>query len=80
VEAEGAEDTRILRMQAVNPARIPRNHRIEQVIAAGVAGDLAPFHRLMAALAQPFEEDAAFAAYADPPAEAEQVTRTFCGT
>jgi uncharacterized protein YdiU (UPF0061 family) len=75
-----AEADRIAAMQAANPARIPRNHRIEQAIQAAVAGDLGPFETLMAALAHPFDDDPAFAAYTDPPAEGEHVTHTFCGT
>jgi uncharacterized protein YdiU (UPF0061 family) len=75
-----AEADRIAAMQAANPARIPRNHRIEQAIEAAVAGDLGPFETLMAALAHPFDDDPAFAAYTDPPAEGEHVTHTFCGT
>lgn len=71
---------RIVAMQATNPARIPRNHRIEQAIHAATTGDFTPFERLMAALADPFADDPAFAAYADPPAEGEAVTATFCGT
>lgn len=74
------EPERIAAMQATNPARIPRNHRIEQVIEAAIGDDFAPFDRLMAALAQPFADDPAFADYADPPTEGERVTATFCGT
>jgi uncharacterized protein YdiU (UPF0061 family) len=66
-------------MRGVNPAIIPRNHRIEAAIGAAVAGDLAPFHALDAALARPFD-----AAPDDPlraaPAPVERVTQTFCGT
>ncbi|PWK62823.1 protein adenylyltransferase SelO [Roseicyclus mahoneyensis] len=71
---------RIARMQATNPARIPRNHRIEQIIATAVEGDFAPFEGLMEALADPFAEDARLAAYEQAPADGEHVTRTFCGT
>ena len=71
---------RIARMQAVNPARIPRNHRVEAAIQAAVTGDLAPFHALMAATAAPFTEDRALAAFEEPPEEAQRVTQTFCGT
>jgi uncharacterized protein YdiU (UPF0061 family) len=67
-------------MRAANPARIPRNHRIEEAIAAAVAGDPAPFHRLNAALARPFEHDPAFADFERAPLEDEEVRRTFCGT
>ena len=65
-------------MQAANPAVIPRNHRIEQMIEAAVAGDMAPFERLMTALATPFEE--ADPELQRPPTEDEIVPATFCGT
>ncbi|MEP2845374.1 MAG: protein adenylyltransferase SelO [Alphaproteobacteria bacterium] len=65
-------------MQAANPAVIPRNHRIEQMIEAAVAGDMAPFERLMTALATPFEETDP--ELQRPPTEDEIVPATFCGT
>ena len=40
-------------MRAANPAFIPRNHRVEQMIEAAVAGDFAPFERLLAVLSAP---------------------------
>lgn len=67
-------------MQAVNPAFIPRNHRVEAAIAAAVQGDLAPFEELLTVLAKPFEEQPAFAHYANPPEPHERVLETFCGT
>lgn len=67
-------------MQSVNPVLIPRNHRIEQMIEAAVAGDDAPFHRLNAALAAPYTVDEAFADLRRPPAQDERVRATFCGT
>jgi uncharacterized protein YdiU (UPF0061 family) len=67
-------------LRAANPQRIPRNHRIEAAIAAATEGDLAPFERLRAALAAPFEARAEWADLADPPAPGEAVTHTFCGT
>lgn len=65
---------------ASNPAVIPRNHRVEAVIAAGIAGDYAPFHDLNRILATPFELAEADAQYATPPEPGEEVTQTFCGT
>jgi uncharacterized protein YdiU (UPF0061 family) len=68
-------------MLAVNPAYIPRNHRVEAVIRAAVdEGDFAPFHELVTVLSNPFESQPAFARYEDPPADDERVLRTFCGT
>lgn len=65
-------------MAAANPAIIPRNHRIEQMINAAVAGDMEPFTRLMRALATPFENTDPD--LQRPPTESEIVPATFCGT
>jgi serine/tyrosine/threonine adenylyltransferase len=67
-------------MHAINPACIPRNHRIEAVIAAAVNDDFAPFEVLLKVLAKPFEDQPEFADYATPPKPEERVCRTFCGT
>jgi uncharacterized protein YdiU (UPF0061 family) len=68
-------------MRAVNPAIIPRNHRIEQVIEAAVQrGDLTPFEEMLRATARPFEEQPGLARYMDPPQLEERVLATFCGT
>ena len=68
-------------MRAINPAFIPRNHRIEAVIQAAVASDdYAPFEELLAVLAKPYEEQPAFADYANPPEPHQRVLQTFCGT
>ncbi len=68
-------------MRLVNPAVIPRNHRIEQVIAAAVDGDdFAPFEELNRVLMRPYEDNPSFAAYAKPPRPEERVLQTFCGT
>ncbi|GGH47098.1 YdiU family protein [Frigidibacter albus] len=74
-DAPGAE----ARMAGVNPAIIPRNHRVEEAIVAATAGDFAPFHALNAALAAPYD-----AAQDDPlraaPWPEQRVQRTYCGT
>jgi uncharacterized protein YdiU (UPF0061 family) len=68
-------------MRAVNPAFIPRNHRVEAIIEAAVnRNDFAPFEELLAVLSNPFEDQPAFAAYAEPPKPDERVLQTFCGT
>lgn len=77
----GARGDLAARMKSANPALIPRNHRIEQAIAAAVAGDLAPMQRLHAALARPYDDlPADLADLALPPQEHERVHATFCGT
>ncbi len=68
-------------MRSVNPVFIPRNHRIEAVIQAAVGrDDFAPFEELLAVLSKPFEEQPAFADYANPPEPHQRVLKTFCGT
>ena len=68
-------------MLAVNPAFIPRNHRIEAVIRAAVdRDDFRPFEELLTVLSRPYEEQPAFAHYANTPEEHERVYQTFCGT
>ena len=69
------------RMRRVNPAVIPRNHRIEKAIrAAEDDDDFSLFNRLRGALVQPFDETAENADLMLPPAPEERVTQTFCGT
>ncbi len=72
--------TREKAMNAVNPAFIPRNHRIEAAIQAALADDFAPFEELVAVLAKPYEDQPQMADYTNPPAMDERVLRTFCGT
>ncbi len=68
-------------MQLANPAYIPRNHRVEQMIAAAVEhGDFAPFEELSRVLSEPYVERAPFTAYRNPPQPNERVLQTFCGT
>jgi serine/tyrosine/threonine adenylyltransferase len=68
-------------MRAVNPAVIPRNHRVEEALRAAEAGDFAPFERLQAILAAPYDDPAADVAdFMAPPAEPDPAYRTFCGT
>lgn len=67
-------------MTAANPAYIPRNHRIEQMIEAAVAGDFAPFERLIRVLATPFTDQPEADDLRAPPKGDEVVQQTFCGT
>jgi uncharacterized protein YdiU (UPF0061 family) len=68
-------------MRTVNPAFIPRNHQVEAVIRAAVdRNDFAPFEKLNAVLARPYEDQPEHASYAVPPLAEQRVTQTFCGT
>lgn len=68
-------------MRAVNPAFIPRNHRVEQAIEAAIQGaDFSLFEALLAVTAKPYEDQPQHAFYAEPPKPGEEVLQTFCGT
>ena len=68
------------RLVEANPAFIPRNHRIEQMIEAAVRGDCAPFHRLNDVLSRPYQDQPENRDLTRPPTESEVVHATFCGT
>ena len=67
-------------LRGVNPAVIPRNHRVEAALTAAERGDFGPVGELVDALADPFGDRPEFAAYRQPPGPDERVARTFCGT
>ncbi|WP_116597488.1 protein adenylyltransferase SelO [Primorskyibacter marinus] len=67
-------------MTSANPAYIPRNHRVEQMIEAAVAGDDAPFHRMLDVLSRPYQDQPGAEDLTRPPLPAEVVPATFCGT
>jgi uncharacterized protein YdiU (UPF0061 family) len=81
-EGGAAPQARAQRMRRANPWIIPRNHRVEEALAAASQrDDLAPLQRLLAALRKPYEETAEHAAYAEPaPAAVTAGYQTFCGT
>jgi len=70
------------RMRRVSPWLIPRNHRVEEALAAASADDdIGRFDALLAALRHPYDETADNATYAEPaPADVTAGYQTFCGT
>lgn len=67
-------------MRRANPAFIPRNHRVEQAIAAAESGDFSLAHTLVDILRRPYDDQPEFADYMQPPRPDEVVRQTFCGT
>ena len=77
----GLDGERRHAMRAVNPAFIPRNHRVQAVIAAAqTASDFGPLDELLGVLATPYDDQPGLAHYAAPPRPEEVVHETFCGT
>ena len=67
-------------MDRVNPVYIPRNHLVEEALAAATDGDLAPLARLLDAVTAPYDERPGLERYAEPAPEDFGKYRTFCGT
>lgn len=67
-------------MDWVNPIYIPRNHLVEEALAAATAGDMVPTEQLLAALSDPYSERPGLEKFAEPAPESFGPYRTFCGT
>ena len=75
------DDQRSVGMDGVNPIYIPRNHLVEEALAAAInEDDLGPFERLNAVLSTPYEAQAGADRYAEPAPGGQVPYRTFCGT
>lgn len=67
-------------MQAVNPAVIPRNHLVEEALAAAEhRNDLSVLHQLLNVLASPYDHQTEVGRYQIPSPD-DGSYRTFCGT
>ena len=73
--------TRAQAMDQVNPIYIPRNHKVEEALAAAVDHEnLTPFTNLLNVLSNPFDEVAGNESYATPAPISAIPYQTFCGT
>jgi uncharacterized protein YdiU (UPF0061 family) len=67
-------------MDRINPVYIPRNHLVEEALAAATAGDMGPVNRLVDVLADPYTVRPGLDRYAAPAPDDFGSYRTFCGT
>ena len=68
-------------MRRTNPACIPRNHRVAEVIDTAVEReDFGPFEVMLDVVARPYEERPGLERYTTPARPEECVRETFCGT
>ena len=67
-------------MDSVNPVYIPRNHLVEEALAAATEGNLAPLQQLLEAIGAPFTERPGLERYAEGAPEEFGNYMTFCGT
>ncbi|MDL4864773.1 protein adenylyltransferase SelO family protein [Halomonas elongata] len=75
-----SNDEIVTRLNAANPAVVPRNHRVAEAIAAAEQDDFGPFEALLAVITDPYTTPDTEVDYTRPPRDAEKVLRTFCGT
>jgi serine/tyrosine/threonine adenylyltransferase len=76
-----AADPDTAAMNRANPVYIPRNHLVEEALAAATdAGDLRPVTELLAVLADPYDERPGLDRYAAPAPAEFGPYQTFCGT
>ena len=82
VHGEGRDPATVAAaMDAVNPVYIPRNHLVEEALAAAsTAGDLTPLRQLLDAVTQPFHERRGGERYAEPAPASFGRFQTYCGT
>jgi uncharacterized protein YdiU (UPF0061 family) len=67
-------------MDRTNPVYIPRNHLVEEALAAATGGDLDPLVRLLHAVAAPYDQRPGLERYAAPAPKDFGAYQTFCGT
>jgi serine/tyrosine/threonine adenylyltransferase len=78
---ERTPEARVVAMQRANPAFIPRNHRIAELIDAAVQrDDFTPFETLLEMLVRPYDDQPEHADLAAAPRPEQRVLQTFCGT
>ena len=73
-------DTVMKWMKSHNPAIIPRNHRVEEALAAAEEGDTTVMIQLLDVLSDPFAYTKDQETYSQLPAPSNQCYQTFCGT
>ncbi len=67
-------------MALVNPARIPRNHLVEEALDGAERGDFSSFHRLLAEITDPYRPGSRQVDLQQVPAGHCQSYQTYCGT
>ncbi len=67
-------------MDRVNPLYIPRNHLVEEALAAATAGDLSLVEHLLDVVSSPYDERPGLKRYAAPAPDDFGTYQTFCGT
>ena len=76
-----SQQERAAAMRRANPAFIPRNHMVEEALAAAVEQqDFQPFEQLLDVVTRPYEDRPELERYTTPARPEQCVSQTFCGT
>jgi uncharacterized protein YdiU (UPF0061 family) len=68
-------------MDQANPIYIPRNHKVEEVLAAAVNhGNMSEFQDMLSVVTRPFDEVSGREGFAEPGDKTAVPYQTFCGT
>ena len=67
-------------MHSVNPLIIPRNHKVEEALAAANDGNLEVMNKLLTVLEKPYENQSDIADFQSPAPLSNKNYQTFCGT
>ena len=67
-------------MDRVNPVYVPRNHLVEEALAAATSGELGPLTRLLVATTSPYTERPGLERFAAAAPDDFGPYQTFCGT
>ena len=67
-------------MHSVNPLVIPRNHKVEEALAAANNGDLEVMNKFLLVLEKPYENQRNIIDFQSPAPSSNKAYQTFCGT
>lgn len=79
-DSESSKEAATQLMKISNPAIIPRNHLVEEVLIAAEEGDLEPFKKMLAYLQKPFDHTEEVLEFGKAPETVDVNFRTYCGT
>jgi uncharacterized protein YdiU (UPF0061 family) len=67
-------------MHSVNPLIIPRNHKVEEALAAANDGNLEVLNKLLTVFDKPYENQSDITDFQSPAPSSNKAYQTFCGT
>jgi len=67
-------------MHTTNPLVIPRNHMVEEALAAANNGDIEPVHNILKVLEKPYTDQENISIFQNPNPHGNEDYKTFCGS